>query len=153
MEISVRNKCKSNIITTHRLKKIATNVIRLVLEEKGRTSAEVSVVFVDDAEMRTLNKNYRGKDRSTDVLAFPMCEGRFASVNPDLLGDIVVCVPAARRQAEEKDHSLERELSLLLIHGLLHLLGYDHKHEKEERRMRELESEFLALVGEELSIG
>jgi len=63
-----------------------------------------------------------------------------------------VCVPAARKQAEEKDQSLERELSVLLIHGLLHLLGYDHQHEKEERKMRELESEYLALVGEELSI-
>ncbi|AXA37377.1 MAG: rRNA maturation RNase YbeY [Candidatus Hydrogenedentota bacterium] len=152
MEIQVRNKCKSNILTTHRLKKIATNVIRLVLEEKGRTSAEVSVVFVDEPEMRMLNKNYRGKDKATDVLAFPMNEGRFAALNPDLLGDIVVCVPAARKQAEEKDQSLERELSVLLIHGLLHLLGYDHQHEKEERKMRELESEYLALVGEELSI-
>lgn len=152
MEIDIRNKCKSNIITTHRLKKITNNVLRLVLEEKGRTSAEISVVFVDEAEMRNLNRNYRGADKATDVLAFPMNEGRFAAINPDLLGDIVVCVPAARKQAERRDQSLERELSVLLVHGLLHLLGYDHAHEKQERLMRELESEYMMLVEEELSI-
>jgi probable rRNA maturation factor len=152
MEIDVRNKCKSNIITTHRLKKITSNVLKLVLEEKGRESAEVSVVFVDDPEMRNLNRNYRGYDKATDVLAFPMNDGRFAAINPDLLGDIVVCVPAAKRQAEDREHTLERELTVLLIHGLLHLLGYDHQTRTEEAAMRELECEYLMLVEEELSI-
>ena len=141
MDIHVRNKCKSNIITTHRLKKITNNVLKLVLEEKGRNSAEVSVVFVDDGEMRNLNRNYRGINKSTDVLAFPMNEGRFAAINPDLLGDVVVSVPRAREQAEARGHSLERELTCLLIHGLLHLLGYDHERDdgsmvRTERRLR-----------------
>lgn len=152
MEIDVRNKCKSNIITTHRLKKITNNVLKLVLDEKGFSSAEVSVVYVDDAEMKNLNKRYRGATKSTDVLAFPMNEGKFAAINPDLLGDIVVSVPTARKQAEMREHSLERELTVLLIHGLLHLLGYDHVTGKEEAAMQELEQEYLMLVEEELSI-
>jgi probable rRNA maturation factor len=152
MEIGVRNKCKSNIITTHRLKKITNNVLKLVLDEKGRSSAEVSIVYVDDAEMRNLNRNYRGMFKSTDVLAFPMNDGKFACINPDLLGDIVISVPQARKQAEQNEHSLERELMLLLIHGLLHLLGYDHQNGKAEMLMREAESEYLMLIEEELSI-
>lgn len=152
VEIDVRNKCKSNIITTHRLKKITNNILKLVLEEKGRTSAEVSVVYVDEAEMRTLNKRYRGANKSTDVLAFPMNEGKFAVINPDLLGDIVICVPAARKQAVQRGHSLERELTVLLIHGVLHLLGYDHSTDEEESAMKELETEYMVLAEEELSI-
>ncbi|MCX7719098.1 MAG: rRNA maturation RNase YbeY [Candidatus Sumerlaeaceae bacterium] len=152
MEINIRNKCKSNIITTHRLKKITNNVIKLVLEDRGRESAEVSVVFVDDAEMRNLNRTYRGANKSTDVLAFPMNKGKLASIGPDLLGDIVISVPTARKQAEANEHSIERELSILLIHGLLHLLGYDHMTDREEMAMKELETECLMLVEEELSI-
>ena len=152
MEIDVRNKCKSNIITTHRLKKITNNVLKLVLDERSRNPAEVSVVFVDDAEMRNLNRNYRGGNKSTDVLAFPMNEGRFAAINPELLGDIVISVPQARKQAEMHEHSIERELTILLIHGLLHLLGYDHTTDQEEREMKEYEQEYLMLIEEELSI-
>lgn len=152
MEIEVRNKCKSNIITTHRLKKITNNVLKLVLEEKGRAGAEVSIVFVDDGEMRNLNRNFRGINKSTDVLAFPMNDGKFANINPQLLGDVVISVPTARKQGEANGSSLERELSILLIHGVLHLLGYDHQSAREEATMRELESEYIMLVEEELSI-
>ncbi len=152
MDIHVRNKCKSNIITTHRLKKITNNVLKLVLDEKGRPNSEVSVVFVDDGEMRTLNNRFRGVNKSTDVLAFPINEGRFAAINPDLLGDIVISVPRSREQSETHEHSIERELTILLIHGLLHLLGFDHETDKEEAAMKEQEMEFLMLVEEELSI-
>ena len=152
VEINIRNKSKSNIITTHRLKKITNNVVKLVLDEKGRSSAEISVVFVDDAEMKTLNKRYRGFNKTTDVLAFPMNEGKFAAINPDLMGDVAISVPTARKQSDAHDHSLERELTVLLIHGLLHLLGYDHATDQEEEAMREQETDFLMLVEEELSI-
>jgi probable rRNA maturation factor len=152
VEIDVRNKCKSNIITTHRLKKITNNVLKLVLDEKGRSSAEVSIVFVDDAEMKNLNKNFRRINKPTDVLAFPMNEGKFATINPELLGDIVISVQTANKQADFHDHSLERELTILLIHGLLHLLGYDHNTDSEEAEMKEFEQEYLMLVEEELSI-
>jgi probable rRNA maturation factor len=152
VEIDIRNKCKSNIITTHRLKKITNNVLKLVLDEKGRNNAEVSIVFVDDAEMRNLNRNLRGAAKSMDVLAFPINDGKFASINPDLLGDIVISVPTAQKRAAMKEHSLERELTILLIHGLLHLFGYDHQADNEASLMKDYEQEYLMLVEEELSI-
>lgn len=90
--------------------------------------------------MRSLNRRYRGIDRATDVLSFSQREGQFASIRPDLLGDIVISVPAAVRQAKEQNHSLSREIERLLVHGLLHLLGYDHERgPAEARRMRRKE--------------
>lgn len=86
--------------------------------------------------MRTLNRRYRGKDRPTDVLSFPMREGRFSRVRKELLGDIVICVPAAARQARSAGGTLREEIDRLLVHGLLHLLGYDHERGgREARRM------------------
>jgi probable rRNA maturation factor len=152
VEIHIRNKCKSNIITTHRLKKITQNVLKVVLEERSRPNAEVSVVFIDDGEMRNLNRTFRGVNKSTDVLAFPINDGRFADINPDTLGDIVISVPKARDQAVAKEFSIERELSVLLIHGLLHLLGFDHETDKDAIVMQEQEQECLMLVEEELSL-
>ncbi len=152
MDIQIRNKCKTNIITTHRLKKITNNVLKLVLEEKGRMNAEVSVVYMDEPEMKDLNKRFKKISKPTDILSFPMNDGKLAGINPNLLGDIVICVPYARKQAIEHSHSLERELTVLLIHGLLHLMGYDHKTEKSEMLMKEQEMECMLLVEEELSI-
>jgi len=90
--------------------------------------------------MRSLNYRYRGIDRTTDVLSFSQREGQFAGLHPQLLGDIVISVPTAARQAREQKHSLSRELERLLVHGLLHLLGYAHEHDPAEaRRMRRKE--------------
>ena len=107
--------------------------------------AEVSVLVVGDRAMRTLNRRYRGKDRTTDVLSFPLREGRFSSIQSDLLGDIVICMPAAARQARAAGETLLDEVDRLLVHGFLHLLGYDHvrggrearRMESRERRLRE----------------
>ncbi len=77
--------------------------------------------------MRSLNRRYRGIDRTTDVLSFSLREGAFADLRPDLLGDIVISIPRAEQQAGEAGHALSREIELLLIHGLLHLMGYDHE--------------------------
>jgi probable rRNA maturation factor len=86
--------------------------------------------------MRSLNRRYRGKDRTTDVLSFPMREGRFSRVRQELLGDIVICMPVAARQARSAGGTFREEIDRLLVHGLLHLLGYDHERgRKEARRM------------------
>jgi len=77
--------------------------------------------------MRTLNQQYRGKDRTTDVLSFALQEGRFNKVQPNMLGDIVISVPTAGRQAVDAGLTLQQELERLLVHGLLHLIGYDHE--------------------------
>lgn len=94
--------------------------------------------------MRTLNRQYRGKNGTTDVLSFSMLEGRFVDVWPELLGDIVISIPMAEKQARAAGHSLAHEIELLLVHGLLHLLGYDHElGQAEARRMRRKERMLL----------
>lgn len=97
--------------------------------------------------MRGLNLMYRGKDRTTDVLAFSIKEGKYSDINPDILGDIVISANTAKMQAGEKGHGLYDEIALLLIHGILHLTGYDHERgKKEELRMRKKERELLKAV-------
>lgn len=98
-----------------------------MLKNLNLPDAELSVLFVGDRAMRTLNRQYRGKDRTTDVLSFSLREGRFKGVQPDMLGDIVISVPTARSQALAAGLTLQQELERLLVHGLLHLVGYDHE--------------------------
>jgi probable rRNA maturation factor len=115
-----------------------------LLAAAGLRSAGLSVLLVGDRAMRTLNRRYRGKDRTTDVLSFSLCEGPGAAMPHGFLGDIVISVPAAARQAREAGISLHGEIDRLLAHGLLHLLGYDHERgAAEERRMRSRERRLL----------
>ena len=108
---------------------------RRMLLALGRPEAELSILLSDDATIHALNREYRGIDRPTDVLAFAMGEGEGAAVQPHVLGDVVISVPTARRQAEAHGRSVSAELTFLLAHGLLHLVGYDHRTRDEERRM------------------
>jgi probable rRNA maturation factor len=110
-------------------------VCRTALRVLGEERSELSVALVHDDEMHRLNRDYRGKDRTTDVLAFALREGEATALQePGLLGDVVVSVPAAARQALERGHSVEHELRELLVHGILHLLGYDHERSPSEAR-------------------
>lgn len=94
--------------------------------------------------MRTLNSAYRGKAATTDVLSFSLREGAFANIQPEMLGDIVISLPVAERQARAAGHSTTHELERLLVHGLLHLLGYDHERSPQEaRRMERKERQLL----------
>lgn len=95
----------------------------------------VELHFVKSPEMKKMNRDFRGKDKPTDVLSF-------SSQTPGFLGSIVIDVDTARRQAKSYSHSFERELYELFIHGVLHLMGYDHEHPKDARRMKELEMYF-----------
>ncbi len=97
--------------------------------------------------MRSLNRRFRGIDRTTDVLSFSLREGAFGGLRPNVLGDIVISVPRAERQAREAGHPLGREIEILLIHGLVHLLGYDHERSPSEaRRMLRRERQFLKRI-------
>jgi len=99
--------------------------------------AELSLVLCDDRTMRALNLRHRGLDRPTDVLAFAQNEGpAMPSSGTRLLGDVVISLPTARRQAREQGRTALAEATMLLAHGLLHLLGFDHRTATEERRMR-----------------
>ena len=100
----------------------------------ARARGVVNVALVSDARVRALNKRYRRKDRATDVLSFP---SRQPAPAPPLLGDIVIARGIARRQAREAHHSEGTELRVLALHGLLHLLGYDHEHDNGRMRRAE----------------
>ena len=115
------------------------------------SSTEVSLVLASDEYIHALNREYRGIDSSTDVLSFALNEGEEPVVidGPEevLLGDIIISLDTAIRQATEYGHSLERELAYLTVHGILHLLGYDHMTEEEKQEMRREEEHVLALLG------
>lgn len=126
---------------------------KAVLElEEFEGPAEISVSFVDDDEIHQLNRHFRKIDRPTDVLSFPLGENGVYDVNNDtgakLLGDIVISVPTAERQARTYGHSLQREIGFLTVHSMLHLLGYDHVNGGiESVRMREKEETVLTKLG------
>ena len=117
--------------------KLLGKIAHRALEVLGLNKAELSIVLVSDAQIRRLNKLYRNKDKPTDVLSFPIGE----KVEDWLiLGDVVISVDTAKRQAQELGYSLEEELKRLLVHGLVHLLGYDHElGGEEEKKFFELE--------------
>ena len=123
---------------------------RAILSDVGETSAELGIMLVGDQRMRGLNRRYRGKDRTTDVLAFAMRKAftlHALRFTPDMLGDVVISVPTAWRQAKEARRSLDEELAWLLVHGILHLCGYDHERsEKEARRMHRRERMILRSI-------
>ncbi len=101
-----------------------------ILIEAGQPSADLSLSLVGKTRMRTLNRQYRGRDYPTDVLAFPM--EQIGSPSTIFLGDVVICVPVAVGQASRFENTADQELLRLLIHGTLHLLGYDHEQSKRE---------------------
>jgi len=138
------------------LKKSAKKTIK---ELKIRKDTEISLVFVGAGRMKRLNKFWRGKNRVTDVLAFNLNQANKIKKNKFLpeenfigpldnvlrLGEIIICLPVAKKQAKIREYSLDRELTVLLIHGILHLGGYDHeKSEKEEKKMMEKQEEILS---------
>jgi probable rRNA maturation factor len=124
---------------------VVGRVVLKLLSLVGESASEISINLVGDARMRHLNREYRQKDRTTDVLAFA---SREAGGPPSpILGDVVVSVPMAMRQAKSLGHSLNQELARLLIHGLLHLVGYDHERsDKEAQRMQRKEEKLFAAL-------
>ena len=106
-----------------------------ILENLEETECELSLLLTDDAEIRRLNKTYRSLDQATDVLSFPQDEEAVNESGKTLLGDVVISVETAVRQAEEHHLSFNEELILLAIHGILHLLGYDHERSPQDARI------------------
>ncbi len=101
-------------------------------------------MFVSDKKMREFNKKFRDKDTSTDVLSFPADSEPQAGADLDYLGDILISTETAARQAQEIGHSFDDEITRLLVHGMLHLLGYDHQDSKSARSMRAKEKALLS---------
>jgi len=117
-----------------------------ILSVLGCTSSELSVAIVGDRTIKVLNRDYLQKDRPTNVISFSMQEGEYVSIVPDLLGDVVISVDTAKREAEDAGITLHERLVFLLLHGILHLTGYDHERsgEVEAQRMEAKESEIFA---------
>lgn len=118
-----------------------------ILENLNCQDKEISLLFVDDDGIREINKKYLKRNHPTNVIAFSMTEGEFSDVNPDILGDIIISAETALRDAKNAEIEFEEELDYLMIHGILHLLEYDHESsEAEAKQMKEKERElFFAL--------
>jgi len=112
-----------------------TKIAQGILKKLKYNRAELSIQLVGDREIKSLNRQYRGINRITDVLAFPQREGRFKKVNPELLGDIVISLPRAKIQAKRLGHSFKKEVAILIIHGVLHLLGFTDDSDKKRKEM------------------
>ena len=116
------------------------------LRHEGRTG-DLTVLIDTPERIRTLNRDFRHVDRVTDVLTFPAWEGEISLSADGYLGDIMICYERALEQAAEYGHSPERELAFLAVHGVLHLLGYDHMTEADEQVMRRKQTEILNGLG------
>lgn len=135
----IKNKTKSRFLPARRLTAITKKTLSYLLRSEGYEDAAVSIMFIDDSEIAELNKTYMGKNRPTDVLSFTMIddESDDESGIPLMLGDIVISVETALRQSQEYEQSLEDEITLLLIHGFLHLLGYEDTDKIRKKKMDE----------------
>jgi len=137
--------CKNGASKTVDPRTIGRRAERILLASK-REKTELSVLLCDDSFIQKLNLQYRGFDKSTDVLSFSMNEGELLGVGRELLGDVVISVETAARRAQRFNHSVTREVSILLIHGILHLLGYDHQNKADEKQMFALAEELRIKV-------
>nr|WP_286166035.1 rRNA maturation RNase YbeY [Peribacillus frigoritolerans] len=144
---------ETELLTEEQLEMVETLLQFAADAESIEQDAELSVTFVDNEKIKEINRDYRSKDQVTDVISFAMeeqGEGEVSIVGvdmPPVLGDIIISVPRAEEQAEEYGHSFTRELGFLAVHGLLHLLGYDHMTEEEEKKMFGKQKEILDAYG------
>lgn len=142
MEIYIDNR-QGQIEISDDINDIIERVVEEVLILEGKSlDCEISISFVGNAEIKELNREYRGVDRDTDVLSFPM-DDEFLIPGPLLLGDIIISGEKALEQAEEYGHSLYREIAYLTAHSMFHLLGYDHMDQDEKLIMRKKEKEIM----------
>ncbi|NLV62778.1 MAG: rRNA maturation RNase YbeY [Clostridiaceae bacterium] len=159
MKVVIQSKLKKKYLPLKSIKTLMTNVVKTALRiENIEYPSLVSILLVENEEIQRINREYRNKDCVTDVLSFPMLEmkdGKFA-VKPDeldmedgklFLGDIVVSVPKAIEQANEYGHENERELAFLTLHGLMHLLGYDHESPPDSEIMEKKQEQILSDIG------
>lgn len=143
MTISIQNRQKLFPVDVGRLRRS----LKRLLKELGFPDGDVSLLLVDDDQIREINKNYLQRDRPTNVISFAMREGGFGDLNPEILGDIILSAETAARDAMACDISFMDEVEFLLIHGLLHLLGYNHENvgSGEAEKMKKLEGELFFL--------
>ncbi|MEZ4598850.1 MAG: rRNA maturation RNase YbeY [Syntrophotaleaceae bacterium] len=149
MKIHIENRQTSQKIKTAPLEKAARKILNALACPKD---SELSIVIVSDDQIREINRDYLQRDKATNVISFAMQEGEGAGLQPALLGDVVISADTAARDAEEAGLPFESELYFLLLHGILHLVGYDHERgtEEEARRMEAKEEEIFAMIEDEI---
>ena len=144
MPVEIAHRGAGKKLPGRRLRKIAEAILIIV----GRAEAELSLALIGNADMRKLNARYRRKDYPTDVLSFPV-DGKLPAPNR-LLGDVIISVEKAREQARERGRTRDEEMVTLLIHGIVHLLGYDHERSaKDARVMKRLENKIYRALCEQ----
>jgi len=144
MKIQIENK-QTKIKIDRRKIRITVRTLLNIMDCANR---ELSISFVDDKTIQQLNKNYLQKDNSTNVLSFSLQEGEYGNINPDILGDIIISAETALRDAAIGDLSLSEEIDFLIIHGLLHLLGFNHENTTKAQtlKMRIKEKELFEIL-------
>ena len=155
MEIFVDNQLEENYDSDIHMPMIEKIILNTLDIENFTTDVEISISFVDDQTIQELNKKFREIDKPTDVLSFPLLDfvdgvcdyDGVTDHNPIAIGDIVISIETVRRQAELYGHSFERELGFMIAHSMLHLLGYDHMEEDEEKVMVLKQDNILQDVG------
>lgn len=155
MSVLIDNR-QDKVEVDSKIESLVEQVVQKALEVEVEDDYEVSISFVDNQEIRELNKQYRDKDTATDVLSFPLMEFEETEENysneeeyvqeDKLLGDIVISLEKAQEQAIEYGHSFERELAFLTVHGVLHLIGLDHEDEEQEKEMLQRQDKILQLL-------
>lgn len=147
MEVQIDNRQSNHRIS----KKKIQQTVKVILNALDCPEAELSILIVNDQQIAQLNRNYLNRQGPTNVIAFPMREGRFSEISPDLLGDVVISVETAYREGQKAGLKMEKRFNQLLVHGILHLLGYDHQNAKPEaRRMEKKTHELLKLIEREV---
>jgi probable rRNA maturation factor len=137
--IQIDNQQKQRKLPKPRIRKTAQTLLNAL----GNPDAELSIVIMDDPRIQALNRQYLNRPWPTNVIAFPMREGGFSHINPHMLGDVVISVDTAAREARDLGVDFEDRFNFLLIHGILHLFGYDHETSKEDERIMDEKSEEL----------
>ena len=140
--IYIRNESLEHIVNESAVRSAA----EATLVDQNVQDCEVSVMLTDDSQIQELNFNYRQIGKPTDVLAFAMREGVDGELHSELLGDVIISLATAKRQADENDYTLDAELARLTVHGVLHLLGYHHQTQDEEEIMFEIQKRILCTI-------
>jgi probable rRNA maturation factor len=144
MKLQIKNSQNKIIIDKRRIRSTILKILKIL----DCADKEISLSFVDDENIKQLNKEYLGRNRSTNVLSFSLLEGEYGDINPQILGDIIISVETAQRDALSGKLTIQQEIDFLIIHGILHLLGYNHENttKKETNKMRQKEKDLFNAI-------
>jgi metalloprotein, YbeY/UPF0054 family len=144
MKLQIRNNQNKIKIDKRNIRGTVLKILKIL----DCADKEISLSFVDDENIKQLNKQYLGRDKATNVISFSLQEGEYSDINPQIMGDIIVSVETAQRDAIKGNLTVTQELEFLIIHGILHLLGYNHENtiKKETNKMRQKEKELFNAI-------